>query len=409
MMHDRELRRRGGEEPPDGSTLWRLWGMFVIVAGWVVAVCGALSASLSTGYVHSALASDGLTALDVVLMLLAGAAFWGFLSVLYFVGLRVLPELRGPARTRGVRAWLAGTLAVIAVSFPTGLLYMGEPLASGADFRDAVNRGLVQAAETVETARNVPALIPVARNGHETAATMAQRERQFGPISGDGGGTGPTTDALETVATLLGSTENALVRARSTAAPLVRRIEALSAKVRRVADAPNLDAAQKRAQAKGYLVELGQVVIALRRTAPVEQIEAARDGLLKDWWSIGLSDRAASTLEGTFSPLGGQFNQALAELLAEADRELDRYVEKHGFDLIASRTQEILPIAVFVLLLDLLPVLIVTLLLILTRQDEDDDTAGGNPSAVAVPSTQQLTGPDHRRGRKNRRGGRRLH
>lgn len=400
----------GGGRPPDATKEAALILMLIRSALIVTYFCGGLSTGLSTGYVYSSLSSDGFGALDAIITLSAALSFWGFLTVLHQSGIKVLPELKGEARSRGTKVWVVATLFVIAVSFPTGLLFMGEPLAAKAYFRDALNTALVQSAETIEASRNVNALISVAQNGSKTAKDMKIRELRFGSISGEGGGPGKTVDALANVETLMSSTAIALIRSRSAAAPLIRRIEALSARIRRVADAPNLSWAEKQAEAKGLLVELGQTVQELRRTAPVEQLSAAVDGLLKDWWGLGLNDQASGVMQATFTPMGNQFALALADILAEADRPLVRYVELYGFDLIAERSKDVLPIAVFVLLLDLLPVLIVTLVLILKRQDEDGDGSGSSdeipPSGGMTAANPQLAAPEHdgRRTRRGRRG-----
>ena len=230
-----------------------------------------------------------------------------------------------------------------------------------------------QASEATELARVVAELKPAADSVAETAEKMAKRERLSGAISGKGGGRGIVTDTLATIATAAKNTKAAITKARAQARPIVRRIEALSARIRQVADDPNMDAAQKISKAKVYMAELTLSIEALRRTVPTASILSLFDALSKDFESIGLNDQASAAIRETFTPISMRFLGALGDIQQRTETPVARFVELSGFALLKAQLPAILPIAIFVLLLDFLPLVIVFLVLVLSRPDRGSE------------------------------------
>ena len=370
----------------------------------VLVICAILSGTLSTAYIADAMTGDGLDALDFILILICGAAFLGFLTLLHHVGIHVLPSMDRAQFGKAFQAWGLASLLVIGVSVPTGLLKLAEPVASMAAFNEAVVIVQQEATAATELARIIGDLKPAADSVTETANAMAERERVSGAISGNGGGRGIVTDTLATIATAARTTQGAITKARAMMSPAVRRIEGLAARLRKTADDPGMPRAQKIAESKAYMAELAHTIGELKRMAPSASIKALFDALSKDWESIGLNDQAAAAIRETFTPVAAQFLTALARIQEHTDKPAFRFIEQTGFALLGAHTGAIMPIAIFVLLLDALPLLVVFLVLALSprpephEQDEqdnrpDDDTRDGPRTGSGKPNGHDRSAP----------------
>ena len=352
------------KSPP--SPIRMLMPIFRVVLFLAISV----STFFSTGFVAEGLAANGTSAFDVVVIVLCGATFFAALTALHQVGINVLPMLHGAEFARCAKVWALIAAIAIPVSFQTGLQYVGEPIAKATEIENARAAAQKNGADAVAEVRVLRDLASMARTQANNAESMKERELRFGSISGLGGGSGVTVNALASVADLLHGAASALGEANARSQPPARQIERLIARLRDLADAPDISRAERARKTKALVAEMNKLVEATRRMAPLTSMRALVEGLSVDWESLGLNNRAAGIMRESFAPTAKQFDDALAAFGEEAVRPAAQFIERSGLDLLSEHIPEILPIAAFLLLLDTLPLLNVFLVVSLSRRPQ---------------------------------------
>ena len=351
-------------------------------ANFILHMVSAIFAGI---WIADMLAPDGIMGvLDWVKVSLSILALAIGLTFSSYIALKFIVDL--PEKTKRLAKIVFITVYVI-----IGLnlaVASASVLASAAGERAHVEHTLDRYREAIEERRRATSDLlnraPALDECVVTAKAMSIEEASTGAFSEAGRNVGRVAITIQNVSTGCDVALRALFGSRSTLTRQFARAERILMEARQVIDGDQ-DRARKMIMVRKLMHELGGVLRTINDAFPTEALRSAADVTSKDWYAIGLPERAAFALTGNFSAVGDRVTEGLDDVIALKTKRLPTMSVVPSMAYLAMYPQSTIGALVIGIIMEGLPLSTILLgFALLGRKERDDnhDVIIVDPTAI---------------------------
>jgi hypothetical protein len=324
-----------------------------------------------------------------VIALAIGLTFSSYIALKFIVNLP--DKIKHPAKIVFVTVYVMIALVLAVAS--------ASVLASAAGERAHMERTLDRYRDAIEERRRATSDLlnraPALNDCVTTAKAMSEEEANSGAFSEVGRNVGRVSITIQNVGTGCDVALRALFGSRAILTRQFQRAERILMEARQVIDGDQ-DRAQKLIRVRKLMHELGGILRNINDAFPTEALQSASDATSKDWFAIGLPERAAIALTGNFSGVGDRVTEGLDDVTALKTKRLPKMEVVPAMAYLALYPQATIGSLVIGIMIEALPLGTILLGFVLLGRKEDDDQA----AIIVAPKARTA-----KRGRAAKNGG----
>ena len=327
------------------------------------------SALLAANYMFDGLFQpNGVSPVELIVTAATFITFWASLSALHAIGLFYLPGLPDDERQGKVGMWLVAVILVIIASFGLSFPSVALDAAREADLQQKISASQNSIEEVMSAQRTIDGWAAPLSDRAEATMEMARLELAQGSICRAGSGEGECHAALLMLSSVAESSSQNIDDAKFDSDPAMKKMQAALRNFSRIATDESLEYEQRFNLLQAEVVNATEATTIVQNGLAIGPLRAVTDAFSTDFRGVA-SRIGARVISNEHAPIGARIAADLEKVAPVTEYDIPSLERTSDWVLLWRYLPDNWILALFVLLLDVLPFVLSFILIGASRDD----------------------------------------